>query len=79
MARSRGPSNAAPFRQLDDVTFGDDVVVHSFTNMYGCRIGTHSRVGTFVEIQRGAEVGANCKTRAIPSFATGCESRTRSS
>jgi UDP-2-acetamido-3-amino-2,3-dideoxy-glucuronate N-acetyltransferase len=64
MSRSRGPSNAAPFRQLDEVTFGDDVVVHSFTNLYGCRIGAHSRVGTFVEIQRGAEVGANCKIQS---------------
>lgn len=64
MCRSRGPSNAAPFRLLDEVTFGDDVVVHSFANLYGCRIGAHSRVGTFVEIQRGAEIGANCKIQS---------------
>jgi acetyltransferase-like isoleucine patch superfamily enzyme len=64
MSRSRGPSNDAPFRQLDGVAFGDAVVVHSFTNLYGCRIGAHSRIGTFVEIQRGAEVGARCKIQS---------------
>jgi acetyltransferase-like isoleucine patch superfamily enzyme len=64
MAPARGPSNSAPFRRLDEVTLGDDVVIHSFTNLYGCRIGPHSRVGTFVEIQRGAEVGANCKIQS---------------
>ena len=58
------PSNSAAFRQLNDVSFGDDVVVHSFTNLYGCRIGAGSRIGTFVEIQRGAEVGARCKIQS---------------
>ena len=59
-----GPSNAAPFRCLDDVTFGEGVVVHSFTNLYGCRIGGGTRIGAFVEIQRGAQVGANCKIQS---------------
>jgi len=58
------PANEAPYRQLDDVEFGDDVVVHSFTNLYGCRIGSSSRIGTFVEIQRGAEIGAACKVQS---------------
>jgi UDP-2-acetamido-3-amino-2,3-dideoxy-glucuronate N-acetyltransferase len=64
VSRSHRPANDAPFRQLDDVAFGDDVVVRSFTNLYGCRIGDHSRIGTFVEIQRGAEVGTNCKIQS---------------
>jgi acetyltransferase-like isoleucine patch superfamily enzyme len=55
------PVNDAPFRLMDDVEFGSGVVVQAFTNLYGCRIGENSRVGTFVEIQRGATVGANCK------------------
>jgi UDP-2-acetamido-3-amino-2,3-dideoxy-glucuronate N-acetyltransferase len=59
-----GPCNEAANRLLDDVTFGDDVVVHSFTNLYGCRIGSRTRIGTFVEIQRGAEVGAACKIQS---------------
>ena len=61
MSSGHRPSNSAPFRELHEVTFGARVVVHSFTNLYGCRIGDGSRIGTFVEIQRGAEVGANCK------------------
>ena len=61
---STNPANDAPFRLIDDVTFGDDVVVHSFTNLYGCRIGSGTRVGPFVEIQRGAEVGARCKIQS---------------
>jgi acetyltransferase-like isoleucine patch superfamily enzyme len=55
------PANEAPFRLIDDVAFGERVVVHSFTNLYGCRIGDDTRIGTFVEIQRGAVVGARCK------------------
>jgi UDP-2-acetamido-3-amino-2,3-dideoxy-glucuronate N-acetyltransferase len=58
---SSGPSNEAPHRLLTDVEFGEDVVVQSFTNLYGCRIGDSSRIGPFVEIQRGAVIGANCK------------------
>lgn len=58
------PVNEASHRELDDVEFGEDVVVHSFTNLYGCRIGAHSRIGTFVEIQRGASIGAACKIQS---------------
>src|SRR4051794_25811561 len=58
------PSNHAEFRSLHDVDFGHDVVVHSFTNLYGCTIGNNTRIGTFVEIQRGAVVGANCKIQS---------------
>jgi len=58
------PANRARFRLIDDVTFGTDVVVHSFANLYGCRIGSRTRIGTFVEIQRGAEVGAACKIQS---------------
>jgi acetyltransferase-like isoleucine patch superfamily enzyme len=46
---------------IDDVSFGEGVVVQSFTNLYGCTIGDDSRIGPFVEIQRGAVVGARCK------------------
>ena len=58
------PANDAPFRRLDDVEFGDGVIVQSFTNLYGCRIGDNTRIGTFVEIQRGASIGANCKIQS---------------
>ena len=65
-----GPVNDDPFRLIDDVEFGEDVVVHSFVNLYGCRIGGGTRVGTFVEIQRGAQIGERCK---IQSHAFICE------
>jgi acetyltransferase-like isoleucine patch superfamily enzyme len=58
------PANEARHRQIENVAFGDDVVVHAFTNLYGCRIGSGSRIGTFVEIQAGAEVGAACKIQS---------------
>ena len=57
--------NDAPHRLIsDDVSLGAGVVVHAFTNLYGCRIGDESRIGTFVEIQRGASVGARCKIQS---------------
>jgi acetyltransferase-like isoleucine patch superfamily enzyme len=58
------PANEAPFRLLDDVVFGENVVVHSFTNLYGCSIGDSTRIGTFVEVQRGARIGAHCKIQS---------------
>ena len=58
------PSNDAPYRLIDDVTFGENVVVSAFTNLYGCRVGDNSRIGPFVEIQRGVVIGANCKIQS---------------
>ena len=58
------PTNSAPFRQIADVEFGKRVIVHSFTNLYGCAIGDETRVGPFVEIQRGVVIGARCKIQS---------------
>jgi UDP-2-acetamido-3-amino-2,3-dideoxy-glucuronate N-acetyltransferase len=58
------PSNDAPYRLIDDAEFGEDVVVYPFSNLYGCRIGNGTRIGPFVEIQRGAEIGARCKIQS---------------
>ena len=58
------PANEAPYRLLHDVDLGMNVVVHSFTNLYGCRIGDESRIGPFVEIQSGVEIGARCKIQS---------------
>lgn len=44
-----------------DVKLGENVTIYEFTNLYGCEIGDNTKVGTFVEIQRGAKVGSNCK------------------
>ena len=67
------PANDAPHRLIDDVQFGEGVVVYSFTNLYGCMIGANSRIGTFVEIQRGAVVGANCKIQSHTFICDGVE------
>ena len=67
------PANDAPFRLLDDVAFGDGVVVYSFANLYGCSIADGSRIGPFVEIQRGAVVGARCKISSHSFICTGVE------
>jgi acetyltransferase-like isoleucine patch superfamily enzyme len=44
-----------------DVKLGRDVKIHHFVNLYGCQIGDGSRIGSFVEIQKGARIGRNCK------------------
>jgi UDP-2-acetamido-3-amino-2,3-dideoxy-glucuronate N-acetyltransferase len=44
-----------------DVKLGRDVIIHNFVNLYGCEIGDASRIGSFVEIQKGASIGRNCK------------------
>ena len=64
------PANSAPYRLIHEVEFGEDVIVYAFVNRYGCRIGDGSRVGPFVEIQRGVHVGARCK---IQSHTLVCE------
>ncbi|HAK95861.1 MAG TPA: N-acetyltransferase [Planctomycetes bacterium] len=48
-------------RIAQDVKLGKDVKVYDFVNLYGCEIGDGSKIGTFVEIQRGARIGRNCK------------------
>ena len=46
-----------------DVTLGDNVIIHQpqLVNLYGCRIGESTRIGAFVEIQRGVVIGRRCK------------------
>ena len=58
------PANEAPYRLIRDVRFGEGVVVHAFANLYGCEIGAGTRIGTFVEIQKGARVGSRCKVQS---------------
>ena len=45
----------------DDVKLGANVRLAKFINLYGCEIGDDSKIGTFVEIQKGAHIGARCK------------------
>ena len=44
-----------------DVKLGRDVRIHHFVNLYGCEIGDGSTIGSFVEIQKNAHIGRNCK------------------
>jgi acetyltransferase-like isoleucine patch superfamily enzyme len=57
-------------RIAPDVRLGRDVKVYAFVNLYGCTIGDETRIGTFVEIQKNARVGARCK---ISSHTFVCE------
>ncbi len=60
-----------PFRCIAaDVKLGQRVKVFAFTNLYGCEIGDDVKIGTFVEIQKGARVGNRCK---ISSHSFICE------
>jgi UDP-2-acetamido-3-amino-2,3-dideoxy-glucuronate N-acetyltransferase len=44
-----------------DVKLGQGVIIHHFVNLYGCEIGDGTKIGSFVEIQKGVLVGRNCK------------------
>lgn len=48
-------------RIASDVKLGQNVKIYDFVNLYGCEIGDNTKIGTFVEIQKGAKVGMNCK------------------
>ena len=57
-------------RIAPDVKLGQNVTIYDFVNLYGCEIGDGTKIGTFVEIQKGARVGRNCK---ISSHSFICE------
>ena len=57
-------------QSLNNVQVGKDVKIFNFVNAYECSIGDHSKVGAFVEIQKGASIGKNCK---ISSHSFICE------
>lgn len=48
-------------KNINNVKLGKDVKIFDFVNLYGCSIGDGSKVGTFVEIQKNATIGKNCK------------------
>lgn len=53
-----------------DVHLGKDVKLSQFINLYGCEVGDHTKIGAFVEIQKNARIGKNCK---ISSHSFVCE------
>lgn len=57
-------------RNINNVKLGKDVKIFDFVNLYGCSIDDGTKIGTFVEIQKNAFVGKNCK---ISSHSFICE------
>jgi len=47
--------------QIRDVKFGENVTIYQPVNLYECEIGNNTRIGAFVEIQKNAKIGNNCK------------------
>jgi|SRR6476646_10110697 acetyltransferase-like isoleucine patch superfamily enzyme len=56
-----------------DVALGNGVVIHQpdLVNLYGCSIGDGSKVGAFVEVQKGVHIGRNCKISSHTFICTG--------
>ena len=48
-------------KNINNVKLGKDVKIFDFVNLYGCTIGDNTKIGTFVEIQKNAHIGKNCK------------------
>jgi UDP-2-acetamido-3-amino-2,3-dideoxy-glucuronate N-acetyltransferase len=59
----------------NDVQLGDNVAIYhpDLVNLYGCKVGTNTKIGTFVEIQKGASIGANCKISSHTFICEGVE------
>ena len=69
--RKTKQSKEQPNQQIaPDVKLGKGVRNYGFTNLYGCEIGDDVKIGTFVEIQKGAKIGNRCK---ISSHSFICE------
>jgi acetyltransferase-like isoleucine patch superfamily enzyme len=56
-----------------DVKLGRDVVIYHFVNLYGCEIGDGTKIGSFVEIQKGVRIGRNCKISSHSFICEGVE------
>lgn len=48
-------------KNINNVKLGENVKIFDFVNLYGCTIGDNTKIGTFVEIQKNAIIGKNCK------------------
>src|SRR5258708_40201081 len=56
-----------------DVRLGANVKLSKFINLYGCTIGDNTKIGAFVEIQKNARIGKNCKISGQQSLGKGVE------
>jgi acetyltransferase-like isoleucine patch superfamily enzyme len=57
----------------EDVVFGKNVSVFKFVNLYGCKIGDDTKIGSFVEIQKNATIGKRCKISSHSFICEGVE------
>lgn len=64
-------SPSAALRVSPDVKLGRRVELFAFVNLYGCEIGDETKIGTFVEVQRGVRIGARCKISSHTFVCTG--------
>jgi acetyltransferase-like isoleucine patch superfamily enzyme len=64
-------NSAEGFRRVAlDVKLGKNVRIYDFANLYGCEVGDDTKIGTFVEVQKGVKIGRRCK---ISSHSFICE------
>ena len=68
--KTKGTTSSRFQKIAPDVKLGQGVQIHNFVNLYGCEIGDKTKIGSFVEIQKGARIGRNCK---ISSHSFICE------
>jgi acetyltransferase-like isoleucine patch superfamily enzyme len=57
----QGENRMLTQRIAADVRLGANVKIYDFVNLYGCAIGENTKIGAFVEIQKGVRIGKNCK------------------
>ena len=59
--------------RIVDVEMGEGVKYFAFVNLYGCSIGEETKIGTFVEVQKGASIGKRCKVSSHTFICEGVE------
>lgn len=60
-------------KSINNVSIGENVKIFDFVNLYGCSIDNGTKIGTFVEIQKGAHIGKNCKISSHSFICEGVE------
>lgn len=60
-------------QSIKEVKVGENVKIYNFVNLYECEIGEGTQIGTFVEIQRGAKIGKNCRIQSHSFICEGVE------
>ncbi|WP_404420863.1 acyltransferase [Nibricoccus sp. IMCC34717] len=66
-------NETGPIRLLRNVRVGADVMFFGFVNAYECELGAQTKVGPFVEIQKGVRIGARCKISSHSFLCEGVE------